>query len=584
MKIEKLTVKRSSLKGRQLLGMAMLSLAGAVYAAPTDMPTTPVAQSEEAVVAPEAVAGVTNDRSQAPVRNDTLSFKTLAPEGSMVLRGIQNTSQMTFTVRSDEVVSQAVLNLDYTVSPALLPLVSHIKIYLNDELMGIVPVNQESPGKRGTMTLPLNAQFISDFNRLRLELVGHYKDVCEDPTHSSIWIDISKGSSVALTYQKLAVNNDLSRFPEPFYDSRDFRPLTLPIVFGAEPDIEQQQAAAILTSWFGTRAQWRGQNFPVLFNQLPESNAVVFATNDRRPDFLKDYPAVSAPTVEMISHPDNPYVKLLLVLGRDDKDLLLAAQGIAQGEPLFRGQSVTIDDVKQLAPRKPYDAPNWVNTDRPVRLGELTSYAEQLSVSGGRLSPIDLDMRLPPDLFLLRSQGVTLDLKYRYTPPAFVDDSRLNVSLNGRFLQAFPLKPYEDKSLQVMHIPVIQGLLNTGEEVFIPAFQLGGNNRLRFDFDFVSNIGASTVDVCRTMTPVKHEATIDDNSTVDFSGYRHYLAMPELKAFSQSGFPFSRMADLSDTLIVMPEAQCVPAHPAVQRIRTDGLGNWLPCAGDDHDQ
>lgn len=147
MKIEKLTVKRSSLKGRQLLGMAMLSLAGAVYAAPTDMPTTPVAQSEEAVVAPEAVAGVTNDRSQAPVRNDTLSFKTLAPEGSMVLRGIQNTSQMTFTVRSDEVVSQAVLNLDYTVSPALLPLVSHIKIYLNDELMGIVPVNQESPGK-----------------------------------------------------------------------------------------------------------------------------------------------------------------------------------------------------------------------------------------------------------------------------------------------------------------------------------------------------------------------------------------------------------------------------------------------------
>lgn len=532
------------------MGLMMLGLAGAAYADPAGVPSAPAEQPNGAVIAPVEPE---NARSAAPVRSDTLSFKALAPEGSLELSGAQSSSQMTFTVRSDEVVSQAILNLDYTVSPALLPLLSHIKVYLNDELMGVVAVNQESPGKRGTITLPLDARFISDFNRLRLELEGHYKDTCEDPTHGSVWANVSKASSIALTYQKLNVKNDLSRFPEPFYDSRDSRSLMLPIVFGVEPDVEQQRAAAILTSWFGAKAQWRGQNFPVLFNQLPDGNAVVLATNDRRPDFLRDYPAVSGPTVEMISHPDNPYVKLLLVLGRDDNDLLLAAQGIAQGDLLFRGQSVTIDGVKQLAPRKPYDAPNWVNTDRPVRLAELTSYPEQLSVSGGNLPPIDLDMKLPPDLFLLRSQGVTLGLKYRYTPPPYLDDSRLNVSLNGRFLQAFPLKPYESKSLQIMHIPIIQGLLNSGDEVFIPAFQLGGNNRLRFDFDFVSNIGASSEDVCRTMVPVKHEAIVDEDSTIDFSGYRHYLAMPELKTFAQSGFPFSRMADLSDTLVVMPE-------------------------------
>ena len=68
----------------------------------------------------------------------------------------------------------------------------------------------------------------------------------------------------------------------------------------------------------------------------------------------------------MIDHPDNPYVKLLVVFGRDDKDLLQAAKGIAQGNILFRGSSVTVDDVKQLQARKPYDAPNWVRTDRAV--------------------------------------------------------------------------------------------------------------------------------------------------------------------------------------------------------------------------
>ncbi|MEA7581044.1 cellulose biosynthesis cyclic di-GMP-binding regulatory protein BcsB, partial [Salmonella enterica subsp. enterica serovar Anatum] len=42
----------------------------------------------------------------------------------------------------------------------------------------------------------------------------------------------------------------------------------------------------------------------------------------------------NAPVIEMMSHPDNPYVKLLVVFGRDDKDLLQAAKGIAQGNIL----------------------------------------------------------------------------------------------------------------------------------------------------------------------------------------------------------------------------------------------------------
>lgn len=134
--------------------------------------------------------------------------------------------------------------------------------------------------------------------------------------------------------QKLPLKNDLSSFPIPFFDARDKRSLTLPMVFNQQPDLGQQQAAAILASWFGARAQWRGQSFPALFNQLPDSHAVVFATNAQRPDFLRDYPPVDGPTVEVISHPQNPYVKLLLVQGRDDNDLITAVKGIAQGNIL----------------------------------------------------------------------------------------------------------------------------------------------------------------------------------------------------------------------------------------------------------
>ena len=105
----------------------------------------------------------------------------------------------------------------------------------------------------------------------------------------------------------------------------------------------------------------------------------------------------------MINHPQNPYVKLLVVFGRDDKDLLQAAKGIAQGNILFRGESVVVNEVKPLLPRKPYDAPNWVRTDRPVTFGELKTYEEQLQSSGLEPAAINVSLNLPPDLYLMRS-------------------------------------------------------------------------------------------------------------------------------------------------------------------------------------
>jgi TonB family protein len=86
-----------------------------------------------------------------------------------------------------------------------------------------------------------------------------------------------------------------------------------------------------VASWFGSRAGWRGQSFPAMYDKLPDRNAIVFATNAKRPAFLRDHPDVKAPTVEMMSHPDNPYVKLLVVFGRDDNGTGLGEKGFGTG-------------------------------------------------------------------------------------------------------------------------------------------------------------------------------------------------------------------------------------------------------------
>ena len=542
-----------------LLGSATLSSAVAQESAPV------MATGETAVQSlPQQPA--------APLRSSQLSFAKLAPPpGSMTLSGTHPSGQIEFGVRSDEVVTRALLNLSYRPSPALLPTLSQLKVYLNDELVSLITLTPEQIGKQNQMQLAIDPRFITDFNRVRFELVGHYANICENPANSTIWLDIGKESGLDLTLQKLPLKNDLSHFPEPFLDTRDTRPLTLPMVFAARPDVNQQRAAAILASWFGSKAAWRGQHFPVLYNQLPQQqHAVVFATNDARPDFLKNLPPVMKPTVAMVSQPDSPYEKMLLILGRNDDDLLTAVQGIAQGELLLRGDSATVDRVTLLAPRQPYDAPNWVRTDRRTTFAELTQYENQLQSDGLQPNPISLTLNLPPDLFLVRARGIDMDLSYRYTSPVHPDGSRLAVNLNNQFIQDYPLVPKNTAGQQLLHIPLIQGMMDKNHELLIPALRLGVVNQLRFDFDYANTFMGGTADGrCETVTPVGHHVVVDDSSSIDFSGYRHYIEMPSLQSWANAGFPFSRYADLAQTLVL------VQPNPDAQQVSTllNALGN-----------
>lgn len=562
------------------LGLTTLSHAETT---PIGTAVEPLVLASPAAVDPSLVATAVNPVTSqvAPVRDVVYPFAKLAPPpGNFSLLSVKPEGQLEFGVRSDEVVTQATLNLEFTPSPSLTPIESQLKIYLNDELMNVMAITREQLGKSNRIQLSIDPRYITDFNRLRLVFIGHYQGVCENPTNSALWLNIGKASSLDLRYQSLPLKNDLSHFPEPFFDTRDSQALTLPIVFAAAPNVEQQKAAAILASWFGQQAQWRGQHFPVTFNQIPDRHGVVFATNDKRPDFLKDYPAVNAPTVEMISHPDDPYVKLLLVLGRDDKDLIVATTGIAQGNILFRGQNVTVDKVEQLAPRVPYDAPNWVRTERPMTFAELQQYPEQLQSNGQLPPPILLSMNLPPDLFLLRSAGIDMQLKYRYTTPILKDGSRLSVSLNDQFFTDYPLVPSRNENAKILRLPLIQGLQDDTRVVTIPALKLGMSNQLRFDFDYSTLIASSSEGRCETFITSPNHAVIDGNSTIDFSGYRHFMEMPDLRSFANAGFPFSRLADLSQTLVlVQPKPQPAQVTALLNTVGNIGAQVGYPAIG-----
>ncbi|MGL4194393.1 MAG: cellulose biosynthesis cyclic di-GMP-binding regulatory protein BcsB [Edwardsiella piscicida] len=538
----------------------------------------PVASDSAPAAGSAAALATESSASAAPVSTQTLDLTRLA-SGPTVLRGDNPNAYMEFGVPRDQLVTNAMLNLVFTPSPSLVPLVSQVKVFLNDDLVGAVAVDKSQLGHANQVQVPLDAHYITDFNRIRLEFVGRYQSYrqCDNEWHPTLWLAVGQGSSLTLTTQSLLLQNDLSLFPRPFFDSASKAPLTLPVVFAAQPNLAQQQAAAVLASWFGAQAQWRGQRFPVLYNQLPDRHGVVFATNAQRPDFLADYPAVDGPTVAMISRPDNPYIKMLLIMGRDDRDLMTAVRGIAQGDILLRGDSARVDRVETLAQRQPYDAPNWVPTDRPVTFGELQSYSDQLQSSGVRPAPISLTLNLPPDLFLLHNAYVDMNLKYRYTQPPFNDGSRMTVNINNQFLQAFPLLPSEDQERALLHIPLIQGLFDKMDAVTIPAVKLGIQNHLRFDFDYVVPYLTPSNGECVSYQPLPNTVAIGNASTLDFSGFRHFIAMPDLRSFANAGFPFSRLADLSQTLVVVaPKPSAIQVSTLLSALGNIGAQTGYP--------
>ncbi len=149
------------------------------------------------------------------------------------------------------------------------------------------------------------------------------------------------------------------------------------------------------------------------------------------------------------------------------------------------------------------------------------------------------------------------------------DGSRLDVKVNDQLMKSYPLEPDEIKGKQLLTLPLWLTGDDESRALRMPGFKSGQPNRLSFAFQYGQQLmGGHEDGRCDLLLPPAHQVRIDENSTLDFTGYRHLIEMPNLKAFSGSGFPFSKLADLSETQIVMP------LKPSSEQISTllDTLG------------
>ncbi|CAN7674845.1 cellulose biosynthesis cyclic di-GMP-binding regulatory protein BcsB [Trinickia sp. LjRoot230] len=501
----------------------------------------------------------------------TLPFAALGAYAPLRMHGLDDSRIVNVGVRLDRVVTAAHMRLRYTYSPALVFPLSHLKISINGEAVATVPLDREHAGQLVTQEIPLDPRFFTDYNQIGIQLIAHYTlDHCEDPENSALWADVSPTSEVVLDTAPIRLPNDLALVPAPFFDRRDVTPLRLPFVLPAAPDNDTLKSAGVVASWFGLLADYRQARFPALSTLPTDSDAIVVGTPAQWPVPLQTPPVV----VSMLTVIDNPAAagrKLLVVTGRNAAEVEQAADALVLGKAAMSGSSVQVAHVDIGSPRKPYDAPRWLPIGRPVAFKELVDDPHQLQVSGSRPDAIRLNLRVPADLYSWTGQGVPLDLKYRYTAPTVENDSTLAVAVNDQLVKSFRLLPARAEDSQGrLRLPLLPSTdARSTNALDIPAFRVGSSNQLQLSFD----LSSQKTGLCQGVAKNPAQAAVDPDSTIDFSHFVHYARMPDLAFFANSGFPFTRYADLAQTAVIIPE------RPLAQDLETlltmlGHMGQW----------
>jgi cellulose synthase (UDP-forming) len=505
--------------------------------------TAPVQRRAGRTAAPAAPA--TAPVPPGSVRQVSLSLEDLKISRPLRIVTSLGEAGIPFSIRQDEVVTQAQLVLNFAYSPQMIQELSHLTVLINDEVIGTMPLLTADAGGV-TVTLPINPGLFTADNQLGFRFIGNYTRGCQDPQNSVLWVNISNTQTkLQLTLQKLDTGDTLSRLPAPFFDSSDPQPLKLPFVFAAAPSNEDISAAAAVASYFGMQASFRGYTFPVTIGDLPTTDAIVFARSGSQ---IAGWtaPASGGPVVTVVRNPKNPYASLLVISGGSDADVLAAARVLAMAPKSLSGQTAQITPLPILK-RQPYDAPRWVDTHRAVRLGDLVS---PLSLGGLGLRPglLTAEFRNAPDLFFWPETGARLTFGYRYPNGSWLDygQSRLDVLTNDKYIRSYPLK--DAGTIQKVKDVLGMAVIDQRGQVDVPGYDIFGQNQLQFFFDLHPIKKA-----CQGELPEGVRVGIDADSKLDMTHAHHFSRMPDLAFFASSGFPFSRIADLSETVAILPQ-------------------------------
>lgn len=483
-----------------------------------------------------------DDNNGAPQVLDLKDMGLLHP---IEMRGPHSYYTLRFTMSYAMAPTRAALKLIYNMDQSLDPHTTSLKVILNG-----IPITSLPPvpglGSNGAFTtteVPVPHEYLVRSNILTFEFTGSGVLQQEDQAKAHVLVRISPASTLEVNGDRLVWGNNLNHVPLPIFDTDLQTTTTVPFVFLTQPSPKMLQAAGIVGSWLGLIASTKPVRFVVSFGLIPAGNAIVFSSD---PSLLPDalhIPARMGPLLALRTNPSDPYGSVLVLAGADDEQLLTVARTLSltrsatsttseRGLPLS-GDTAQIPDLTLPLARVEDDAPRWLQTNRAT---PLTSCGNQNALESDGSNPIPLYFHVPPDVYYGEKQNLSMRLHYRYNSFQVAPGSALRVVVNGMLVSEIPLMPGAD----------LKDGLRT---ILVPVADIGPfGNTVLFNFDFVP----ANQQALQNPALAALRGEILCNSTLDLHGLGSWTRMPNLELFANAGFPFTRLADLSETTVVLP--------------------------------
>ncbi|MCR5085439.1 MAG: cellulose biosynthesis cyclic di-GMP-binding regulatory protein BcsB [Succinivibrionaceae bacterium] len=543
-------------------GTAAAPAPGAIPDPGTDSAATGPQGIADPAAAPGTAVAVTGDE-ELNTFSTTLTLAQLGARGGLVIKAGQSGTGIDFQLPMDKLIISGKLALNIEVSKAMAKRGSHLDIALNSQPIGTLPLSNSQGPTVYELDLPF--EYFATDNTLSLNIADDEELACMIDYTNEYRLDILPDSYLRIEGHLLPIETDLSIFPMPFIDPLDVRKREVALVFPRPLRPDVLPAAAIISSFLGIRADYRGVKFSVHYGELPQhAHAIVFG---RPGEVIGGVTMPDGPSVTAVQHPLSPVHNLILISAQDQNELRGCAYALANHELKEKTNSMKVG-AQKITERTAYDAPKWIPTDRKVWLSELLRPDQTLESHGLWHSPLNISFRAAPDLYQLYGQPIDLHINYSFPLEQWLDEGRswLNVVLSGNYIDNLP----------VNKIGVLETLwrLSGGDgrqeskDLPIQPYMIYGDNTLSLYFDLKMKDGTP----CSLLHENNFKSTIGDTSYIDLSETDHYARLPNLSFFVGASFPFTKYADLGQTILLLPDDP-TPAEVGVMMDMIARAGN-----------
>ena len=497
--------------------------------------------------APGAMSGAATGfpEDEGGAAPQVLSLKDMGLLNPIEMRGPHSYYSLRFTLSYAMMPKRAALKLIYSIDPNLEPNTASLGIILNGIVVATLPPPPASAINDGFLTanIPISDNLLVRSNVLTFEFIGSGVMQREEQARAHVFVRISPGSTLEVNGDRIPWRNDLSQLPLPIFDSDLQSTTTIPFVFLSQPSAKTLEAAGVVASWLGLLASTKPVRFSVSIGQIPAGNAVVFSANPSLLPGSLGIPADAGPLLALRTSPSDANGTVLVLAGANDEQLLMVARTLSLSKRataatpaeglLMSSDTERVPDLVMPAARQHDDAPRWLPTDRATPLASCRTQSV-LQTDGS--SPIPVYFHVPPDLYYGEKQNLSMHVHYRYNALQVAPGSALRVIVNGMLVSEISLPPGSD-------------LIEGQRAILVPvAYIRPFGNTILFNFDFIP----ANRQVPQNPAAEALKGEILCNSSLDLQGLALWTPMPNLELFANAGFPFTQLADLSQTTVVLP--------------------------------